>query len=79
MSEKEKNRRKSHHETDEAKLSRLEEQVEIDSQSSETVTSESKPKKMFAWILTAVIIALVGIGAFAWIASKKSGDRKSVV
>ena len=78
MSEKEKIEEKSHHETDEAELSRLEEQVEIESESSKRDTSESKPKKMFAWILTAVIIALVGIGAFAWIASKKPGTNVKV-
>ncbi len=67
MSEKEKIEEKNHHETDEAELSRLEEQVEIDNES-----SESKPKKLLAWILTAVIIGLIAVAGFAWMASKKS-------
>ncbi len=73
MSEKKIIEETSHHETDEAEFSRLE--TNLDERESETVatdSSASKPKKMFAWILTAVIIALVGIGAFAWIAAKKS-------
>ncbi len=62
-----------HHEKTEAKLARL----EANSEPSENVNTEpekpeSNPKSKFAWILTAVIIALIAIIGFAWIATKKS-------
>ena len=44
----------------------------------ETDTPDSKPRQMFAWILTAAILALVGIGAIAWMASKKSATDVNV-
>ena len=53
-----------HHENDEAELDRLE--TNFDRRELETDESDSsKPKKMFAWILTAALIALIGIGGFA--------------
>jgi membrane fusion protein, heavy metal efflux system len=63
----------NHHQADEAELNRLESNLEKNK--SEIVESESNasnPKKMFAWILTVAIIALIGIVAFAWMASKNS-------
>ena len=63
----------NHHQADEAELNRLE--ANSENGGSEIVEAESsalKPKKMFAWILTAAIIALIGIVAFAWMASKNS-------
>jgi len=83
MSEKNKTEEINHHEQDEAELSRLEEQseeksVDRENEISETDSSGSKPKKMFAWILTIAIIALVGIVGIAWIASKKSATTVNV-
>src|SRR5689334_15825031 len=73
------NEETSHHEKDEAELSRLEANLENrDSEDAKPKTSESKPKKMFAWILTAVIVALIVIIGFAWMASKKSATTVSV-
>jgi len=73
----------NHHDKDETELSRLEEQSErnpdeVKNEFSETDSSGSKPKKMFAWILTLCIIALVGIVAAAWIATKKSATTVNV-
>ena len=69
----------SHHENDEAELARLEDN--LDNRDDETIRSEpseSKPKKMFAWILTAAIIALVAIVGLAWIATRKSATTVNV-
>ncbi|MCW5960388.1 MAG: efflux RND transporter periplasmic adaptor subunit [Pyrinomonadaceae bacterium] len=44
----------------------------------ESDTPESKPRQMFAWLLTIAIIALVGIVAVAWMASKKPTTDVSV-
>jgi membrane fusion protein, heavy metal efflux system len=41
-------------------------------------TDSSKPRRVFAWILSAVIIALIAIFGFAWMASKKSATTVSV-
>jgi len=65
--------------TDEAGLNRLE--TDADAPENETITtevSESKPKKMFAWILTASIVGLLAIAGFAWIVSKRSATAVSV-
>ena len=60
-----------HHANDEAELDRLE--ANFDRREIETDEPESSnPKKMFAWILTAVVIGLIAIIGFAWMASKKS-------
>lgn len=70
---------KSHHEQDKAESNRLEENSE--NTDGETVESEkgvSKPKKMFAWIVTAAIVALVVIIGLAWIATKKSSTPVNV-
>lgn len=45
---------------------------EIEIEEVETDSGVSKPRKMFAWILTIAILALVGIVAVVWMASKKS-------
>ena len=69
----------NHHQEDEAALNRLESNVENDkSETVETDSTASKPKKIFAWILTAVIIVLIGIIGFAWMASKKSAPTVNV-
>lgn len=69
----------SHHEKDEAELSRLEAKLENgESEIAEPKTSASKPKKMFAWIITAVVVALVAIVGFAWMATKKSSTSVNV-
>ncbi len=73
----------AHHAQDDAELSRLEEQsgrraVVVEREYTETDSSESKPKKMFAWIITAVIVGLVVIVGLAWIASKKSATTVNV-
>jgi cobalt-zinc-cadmium efflux system membrane fusion protein len=71
-----------HHKKDDAELDRLE--ANADERRTETIETEvvetdsSKPKKMFAWILTAVIIGLIGIIGFAWMASKKSATTVNV-
>ena len=73
MKEENINQEINHHQKDEAELNRLEENLE--NGESETVKSDSssaKPKQIFAWILTIAVIALIGIGGFAWIASKNS-------
>ena len=59
-----------HHIQDEAKLDKLESSPE----ESEVKNSEpsSTPKKMFAWIATAAIIALIAVIGIVWIATKKS-------
>ena len=63
--------RNSHHERDEAELNRLE--ANADGREKEVAEADSlKPKKMFAWILTATVIAVIAIVGFAWMASKKS-------
>lgn len=79
----------SHHERDEAELSRLEDNADgrrtetvetetVETEIVETDASASKPKKMFAWIMTAVIVALIAIIGFAWMASKKSATTVNV-
>lgn len=71
------NEENSHHEKDEAKLSRLEANLENgESENAEPKTSVSKPKKMFAWILTAAIIVLVGIIGFACDSDQKISDER---
>ncbi len=71
-----------HHEKDDAELDRLEtnsERRETEIIETEVVeTDSSKPKTMFAWILTAAIIALIGIIGFAWMASKRNATTVNV-
>ena len=87
MSEKIITEKTSHHEQDEAELNRLEanaggnetEIVETEIIETETVDStQSKPKQMFAWIITAVIIGLIAVIGFAWMANKKSATAVNV-
>ena len=73
MKEENINQEISHHQEDEAELNCLEENLENgESETVESNSSAAKPKQMFAWILTVALIALIGIGGFAWMASKKS-------
>ena len=71
-----------HHERDEAELARLEmksdDLANHDHDDDETDSSASRPKKMFAWILTAVAIALIAIIGLAWMATKKSATSMNV-
>lgn len=59
----------SHHERDEAKLNDLENQSDEKHVVSD---SSSRSKKMFAWIATAAIIALIAVTGIAWMATRKS-------
>ena len=69
----------SHPETDEAELNPVEANFERgDIVTDEVGAPESKPKQMFAWILTVALIALIGIVGFAWMASKKSATTADV-
>ncbi|HXG84576.1 MAG TPA: hypothetical protein VNI84_11165, partial [Pyrinomonadaceae bacterium] len=78
------NEETAHHDKDDAELNRLEEQSErrpvvAEREYTETDSSEaSKPKKMFAWIMTAVIVALIAIIGFAWMATKKTATNVNV-
>jgi len=82
MSEKIITEETSHHEKDDAELDRLEtnaERSKTEIVEAEVVeTDSSKPKQMFAWILTAAIIGLIAIIGFAWMASKKSATTVNV-
>lgn len=56
-----------------ADLNHASEELEIEEvEDVENDAPESKPRKMFAWLLTVAILALVGIVAVAWMSSKKS-------
>ena len=73
MSEKEIIEETSHHEKDEAELSRLETNLdEREGEIAESDSSASKPKKMLAWIVTAAIIGLIAILGIAWVVTRKS-------
>lgn len=73
------NHEKNHHEKDEAELARLEANLENgDTETVKTEKAESKPKKMFAWIITAVIVGLIAIVGVAWMATRKSTTSVNV-
>lgn len=64
-----------HHQADEKELNRLEANTENDSYQTEndqSISSSKTAPKMFAWILTAVIIVLIGIVGAVWMTNKKS-------
>lgn len=80
---KEETGKAGHHAEDEAELRRLEAQAETDAGDGKAIIVEveddetdrgvvAKPGQKFAWILTAVIVALIAIIGFAWMATKKS-------
>lgn len=75
------NEQTGHHEQDEAGLARLEDNFDrgraesIDRQDG----AEPKRKSMFAWILTAVIVAIFAIAGLAWIATRSSSTKVEVV
>lgn len=73
------NEREGHHERDEEELARLEENSDrgSDAESPDEVET-SRPKSMFAWILTAVIVAVVVIAGLAWIATRDSSTSVKV-
>ena len=60
----------SHHQQDEEALKKLENQSE--ESHVENNHPPSAPKKMFAWITTTAIIALIAVIGIVWIATKKS-------
>lgn len=67
----------SHHQKDEAELSRLE--TNLDENENEIVKAETaKPRKMIAWILTAVIVGVIAIAAIAWMSMKGSSTEGNV-
>ena len=72
----------AHHSRDEAELNRLEDNLDNRGNdvigSSDEVQSGTRPKKMFAWILTAVIVGLIAIVGLAWIATKDSATSVKV-
>lgn len=62
-----------HHKRDEKEFADPEaNHSEITFESGDVNGTAPRPKKMFAWILTAVIVSLIAIIGFAWIASKRS-------
>ncbi|HCA57111.1 MAG TPA: hypothetical protein DEP46_03900, partial [Blastocatellia bacterium] len=71
--------RTDHHERDETDLGRLEENFDRGRDESESLAVENtKPKSMFAWILTAVIVALFAIAGVVWIATRSSSSSTKV-
>ncbi|MGD9628615.1 MAG: efflux RND transporter periplasmic adaptor subunit [Pyrinomonadaceae bacterium] len=69
----------AHHARDEAELSRLEDT--LDGRTHVAAVDDEvgiKPRTKFAWILTAVIVGLIGIIALAWIATKDSSTAVKV-
>lgn len=70
----------AHHKADEVELNRLEANAEESSNRAddESDSHASTPKKMFAWIVTAVVVGLVAIVAFAWIATRDSATSVNV-
>ncbi len=79
MKEKDIKEEINHHEKDEAEIDRLEANLKNrETETAEPESSTSKPKQKFAWILTAVIIALIAIIGFAWMTTKKSATGVSV-
>ena len=76
MSEKNINEPNDHHGNDEAKLDRL----ELNLDRGETFDMDSKPAKrnaLMPWIITAAVIGLIALIGIAWIISKNSasGDK----
>lgn len=71
--------RTGHHERDEETLARLEDDFDRGSEASEHPEDENpKPKSMFAWIVTAVIVAVFAIAGLAWIATRNSSSTANV-
>ncbi|MFN0140864.1 MAG: efflux RND transporter periplasmic adaptor subunit [Pyrinomonadaceae bacterium] len=67
----------SHHQKDEPELSRLE--INLDENENEIPEAEpANPRKMFGWILTAVIVGLIAIIGLAWIVTRNSATDVKV-
>lgn len=81
MSEKIINEKTSHHERDEAELSRLESQAdgETTTQIVEVTETEKRKRNLPAWIIAASIIGLVGLLSLLWIWNKQSGSKETQV
>lgn len=66
----------SHHGRDEAELDRLERNLgEREREPRENDSTEVGPRKMFAWILAAVILALIAMIGFTWMTTRKSATN----
>lgn len=71
--------RTGHHERDEADLARLEDNFDRERDESYPPTAQNtKAKSMFAWILTAVVVALFAIAGVVWIATRSSSSATNV-
>lgn len=69
----------SHHERDEAEFNRLDANLaDHEGEPHKSDSSEVKPRRMFAWILAGVVVALIAIIGFTWIATRKSGTNADV-
>jgi cobalt-zinc-cadmium efflux system membrane fusion protein len=66
-----------HRQDDENELNRLEENFDK-SDASESDAKVSKPKNLVAWMVTAVIVALIAIIGLVWMASRKTSTSVSV-
>lgn len=76
MSELNINEQNDHHENDEAQLDRLESNLDSPI-ASDAVPAISRP--LTAWIITAAIVALIGITGLAWIMSNRSATSEKAV
>lgn len=71
--------RTGHHERDEAELARLENDFDRGGDGAESsANGETKPRSMFAWILTAVVVAVFAVLGLAWIATRSSSSSTKV-
>lgn len=71
--------RTGHHERDEETLARLEDDFDRGREASEHPEGKNpRPKSMFAWILTAAIVAVFAIAGLAWIATRNSSSTTKV-
>ncbi|MBA3769328.1 MAG: efflux RND transporter periplasmic adaptor subunit [Blastocatellia bacterium] len=75
MSEKQIIAETSHHENDEAELSRLESNIDEHEHSE---TNSPAPSTKAVWIITVLIIGLIAIIGVAWIATKRSSTSVNV-
>lgn len=67
-----------HHDRDEAELSRLEANAGEPDVVVVREEPSSRPRRMFAWIMTAVIVGLIVVIGLIWIATKNSSTATAV-